>query len=444
MQDLLNFLDRSPSRYHAVANLCGELEAAGYVRLYEGQCQPIVPGGKYFVTRGGSALLAFRIPRADFTGFMISASHSDSPTFRIKENAELEGPETYVRLNTERYGGMLCAPWLDRPLTVAGQVMVKQGDDIQERLVYVDKDLLMIPNVAVHMNRDANNGFKYDAKCDMVPLMGMGLEKGAFRAAVAQAAGCRPEEILGTDLYLCLRQKALVWGAEDQFVSAQGLDDLQCAWGCFKGFLAAADSASVPVYALLDNEEIGSGTMQGAAGTFLVDWLDRICAALGRDRLPAIANSFLVSADNAHAVHPNHPEYHDAGHRPVMNGGVVIKHGVHYACGGAACAVFTALCQRAGTPVQHFANRSDLPGGGTLGLIASSHVSVHTVDVGLPQLAMHSCFETAGAEGHGLSHPGHDGLLRRLLPGGGRPVPSGLTAKPRRERETTLCGLTKR
>lgn len=259
MQDLLNFLNRSPSRYHAVDNLCGELEAAGYVRLYEGQCQPIVPGGKYFVTRGGSALLAFRIPRADFTGFMISASHSDSPTFRIKENAELEGPETYVRLNTERYGGMLCAPWLDRPLTVAGQVMVKQGDDIQEQLVYVDKDLLMIPNVAVHMNRDANNGFKYDAKCDMVPLMGMGLEKGTFRAAVAQAAGCRPEEILGTDLYLCLRQKALVWGAEDQFISAQGLDDLQCAWGCFKGFLAAADSASVPVYALLDNEEIGSG-----------------------------------------------------------------------------------------------------------------------------------------------------------------------------------------
>ena len=398
MQDLLNFLNRSPSRYHAVDNLCGELEAAGYVRLYEGQCQPIVPGGKYFVTRGGSALLAFRIPRADFTGFMISASHSDSPTFRIKENAELEGPETYVRLNTERYGGMLCAPWLDRPLTVAGQVMVKQGDDIQEQLVYVDKDLLMIPNVAVHMNRDANNGFKYDAKCDMVPLMGMGLEKGTFRAAVAQAAGCRPEEILGTDLYLCLRQKALVWGAEDQFVSAQGLDDLQCAWGCFKGFLAAADSASVPVYALLDNEEIGSGTMQGAAGTFLGDWLDRICAALGRDRLRTIANSFLVSADNAHAVHPNHPEYHDAGHRPVMNGGVVIKHGVHYACGGAACAVFTALCQRAGTPVQHFANRSDLPGGGTLGLIASSHVSVHTVDVGLPQLAMHSCFETAGVK----------------------------------------------
>ena len=401
MQDLLNFLDRSPSRYHAVANLCGELEAAGYVRLYEGQCQPIVPGGKYFVTRGGSALLAFRIPRADFTGFMISASHSDSPTFRIKENAELEGPETYVRLNTERYGGMLCAPWLDRPLTVAGQVMVKQGDDIQERLVYVDKDLLMIPNVAVHMNRDANNGFKYDAKCNMVPLMGMGLEKGAFRAAVAQAAGCRPEEILGTDLYLCLRQKALVWGAEDQFVSAQGLDDLQCAWGCFRGFMAAEESAGIPVFALLDNEEVGSLTKQGADGTFLADVIARVCGALGLDRAAATANSFMVSADNAHAVHPNHPEYHDATHRPAMNAGLVIKHGVRYATDGAAQAVFTALCRRAGVPVQHFSNRSDLAGGSTLGNISNAHVSVNTVDIGLAQLAMHSCFETAGVRDAG-------------------------------------------
>ena len=398
MDDLMSFLGRSPSRYHAVANLCEELEAAGYTRRTEGETRPMAPGGKYFVTRGGSALLAFRIPRADFTGFMISASHSDAPTFRIKENAELNGPEGYVRLNAERYGGMLCAPWLDRPLTVAGRALVKRGDTIQARLVYVDKDLLMIPSVAIHMNRNANDGFKYDPKCDMVPLMGINLEKGAFRAIVAQAAGCAAEDILGTDLYLCLRQKGLAWGAEDQFISAPGLDDLQCAWGCFRGFMAAEDSASVPIYALMDNEEVGSHTRQGAGGTFLIDWMKRVCGSMGRDWLSAVANSFLVSADNAHAVHPNHPEYADPTHRPVMNGGVVIKHGVRYATDGVACAVFSALCERAGVPTQHFANRSDLPGGGTLGLIANTHVSINAVDIGLAQLAMHSCFETAGAK----------------------------------------------
>ena len=398
MEDFLHFLNHSPSRYHAVANLCGELEAAGYTRLSEGETRSLAPGGKYFVARGGSSLLAFRIPRADFTGFMISASHSDSPTFRVKENAELNGPEGYVRLNTERYGGMLCAPWLDRPLTVAGRALVKCGDAIEARLVYVDRDLLMVPNLAIHMNRKANEGFAYDPKCDMVPLMGMNLEKGAFRAIVARTAGCKPEDVLGTDLYLCQRQRAVVWGAEDQFISAQGLDDLQCAWGCFRGFLAAEDSASVPLYVLMDNEEIGSGTKQGAGGTFLIDWIERICAGVGRERLSAVANSFLVSADNTHAVHPNHPEYADPTHRPAMNGGVVLKQGIRYTTDGVSQAIFAALCEKAGVPVQRFANRSDLPGGGTLGLIATAHVSVHAVDIGLAQLAMHSCFETAGAQ----------------------------------------------
>ena len=398
MKDLLTFIAESPSRFHAVENLGRELQAAGYTRLAESQTWLLSPGGKYYVTRNGSALLAFRVPRAEFAGFMMSASHSDAPTFHVKENAEISGPESYVRINTERYGGMLCAPWLDRPLTVAGRVLVQTADAIESRLVYVDKDLLLIPNVAVHMNRDANNGFKYDAKCDTIPLMGQGEEKGTFRSLAAQAAGCAPEDILGTDLYLCLRQRGLTWGANDEFISSPRLDDLQCAYGCFRGFLDAPDSASVPLYALLDNEEVGSLTKQGADGTFLSDTVDRICAAFGRERAAAVANSFLVSADNAHAVHPNHPEYHDATHRPVMNGGVVIKHGVRYATDGPAQAVFTALCKKAGVPVQHFSNRSDLAGGGTLGLIANAHVSMNTVDVGLAQLAMHSCFETAGAK----------------------------------------------
>ena len=199
MQDLLTFLGASPSRFHAVENLCHTLDGAGYTRLSEGRAWELAPGGKYYVTRNGSALLAFRIPRKDFTGFMISASHSDAPGFRVKENAELTGPDGYVRLNVERYGGMLCAPWLDRPLTVAGRVLVRTGDAIETRLVYVDKDLLLIPNVAVHMNRAANDGFKYDAKCDTIPLMGLEGTKGSFRAIVAKAADCKEEDILGTD-----------------------------------------------------------------------------------------------------------------------------------------------------------------------------------------------------------------------------------------------------
>lgn len=398
MNDLLTFIDQSPSPFHAVDTLAKTLSAAGYTRLSESSPWQLASGGKYFVTRNGSSLLAFRIPRADFTGFLFSASHSDAPTFRVKENAEMEGPDGYLRLNTEGYGGMLCAPWLDRPLTVAGRALVQKGDTIETRLVYVDRDLLMIPNVAIHMNREANNGYKYDLKCDMVPLLGLGKSKGAFKAAVAQAAACAPADILGWDLVLAPRQKGLIWGMENEFISSPRLDDLQCAYGCFQGFLTAADSDSVPVFALLDNEEVGSRTKQGADSTFLSDLVDRICAALGRDRATAVANSFLVSADNAHAVHPNHPEYADPTHRPAMNNGLVIKHGSRYATDGAAQAVFAALCRKAGVPVQQFFNRSDLAGGGTLGNIANAHVSMNTVDIGLPQLAMHSCFETAGVK----------------------------------------------
>lgn len=401
MNDLLAFLSMCPSRFHAVSHLGGKLEEAGYTRLSEGSSWSLASGGKYYVTRNGSALLAFRIPRADFSGFMISASHSDSPSFHVKENAELSSAGGYVRINTEGYGGMLCAPWFDRPLTVAGRVLVQTADAIETRLVYVDKNLLMIPSLARHLNKAANEGFKYDMKCDMIPLMGLNAEEGTFRSVVAGAAGCAAEDILGTDLYLCLREKGFIWGANSEFISAPALDDLQCAYGCFQGFMAAEDSASVPVFALLDNEEIGSCTKQGADGNFLDEVVTRICACMGRERASAVANSFMVSADNAQGIHPNHPELYDPTHHAVMNGGIVIKHGVRYATDGAAQAVFMALCKKAGIPVQHFSNRSDLPGGGTLGLISTSHISMNTVDIGLAQLAMHSCLETAGVQDTG-------------------------------------------
>lgn len=401
MDNVLTFLDNSPSRYHAVANLESALQTAGYTRLWEGEAWTLTPGRMYYVIRNDSALIAFRLPETDPPGFMITAAHSDSPSFRIKETAELEESDGYIRINTEPYGGTIRASWLDRPLTVAGRAMVRLAGNpgkIMPRLVYVDKDLLLIPHVAIHMNRDVNTGVAYDSKCDTIPLMGLGdSAKGAFRREVARAADCAPEDILGTDLVLCPRQKGLIWGANGEFISSPRLDDLQCAYGCFRGFMEATSHASCPVYALLDNEEVGNLTRQGADGTFLIDVLGRICTAWGRTLPAAAANSFMVSADNAHAVHPNHPEYADPAHRPRMNAGIVIKHGVRYATDSAAQAVFTAICEKVGVPVQHYFNRSDMAGGSTLGNVANSHVSLNTVDIGLPQLAMHSCFETAGS-----------------------------------------------
>ena len=397
-KELLTFLDESPSRFHAVANLGKMLEEAGYKRLSESYEWDLEEGGKYYVTRNGSALIAFRVPTASFKGFMMSASHSDSPSFHVKVNAEMTNADGYVRINTEKYGGCLITPWMDRPLTVSGRLLVETENGIETKLVYVDKDLLMIPNVAIHMNREVNDGFKYDPKCDSIPLFGLSESKGNFMKAVAEAAGVEEDAILGHDLFLCIRQKGFQWGSNDEFISSAALDDLQCAFGCYKGFVNAADSESVPMFVLFDNEEVGSSTKQGADGTFLEEVIEKICGAFGVEKASAAANSFMVSADNAHAVHPNHPEYADATHRPKMNGGIVIKHGTRYATDGASQAVFAAVCKKAGVPLQYFFNRSDLAGGGTLGNISIAHVSMNTVDIGLPQLAMHSSIETGGSK----------------------------------------------
>ena len=398
--ELIDFIARSPSPFHAVEQARRELEAAGYRPLHESEPWALAPGDRRYVTRGGASLIAFRVPEGRWRGFLLSASHSDSPTFQVKEQGELEGPEGYLRLNTERYGGMLCAPWLDRHLSAAGRVLVRTPAGAESRLVDVDRDLLLIPSVAIHMNREANNGFKYDPKTDLVPLFGTAEDKGRFRALVAQAAGAGEEDLLGMDLFLYLRQRGAIWGAGEAFVSAPRLDDLQCAFGCLRGFLGAGEGGSLPVYCLFDSEEVGSATRQGAGGDFLETVLKRLCGALGAEYPVAAANSFLVSADNAHAVHPNHPEYADPTHRPRLNGGVVIKHSAsqRYTTSAASQAVFVELCRRAGVPVQHFANRSDLPGGSTLGNIALGHVSLYSVDIGLAQLAMHSPYETAGVE----------------------------------------------
>ena len=395
INDLMSFLDASRSVYHATQNLVGMLADAGYTQLSEGEKWTLVPGGKYYLTRGGTALIAFRIPEGAVKGFVMSASHSDRPTFKVKENAELTG--TYTRLATEKYGGMLMGTWLDRPLSIAGRVVVETGNGVESKLVDIDRDLLLIPNVAIHMNRTANDGYKWNPAVDTLPLVGGGNSAGKLQKLLEKAAGGK---ILGHDLYLYIRQKATVWGVDKEFISSAALDDLECAWCCTQGFLEAEETASIPVLCVFDSEEVGSSSVQGAASDLLESVLSRICAALNLELPQMLAQSFLVSADNAHAVHPNHPEYADPNNAPVMNGGVVIKFNANlrYCTDGVSAAVFRKLCGAAKVPVQTYCNRADIPGGSTLGNISLSHVSVPTVDIGLPQLAMHSSYETAGVQ----------------------------------------------
>ncbi len=392
IEALKNFLDQSHSVFHAVAALTQQLESAGYTRLHEADDWQLAPGGKYYLTRGASAVIAFQIPENTPKGFLMSASHADRPTFKVKENPELVG--AYTRLAVERYGGMLIAPWLDRPLSVAGRVVVETENGVESRLVDIDRDLLLIPNVAIHMNRQANEGYKWNPAVDILPLMGGKDAAGKLLPLLEQQAGGK---LLGHDLYLYVRQKASVWGMDEEYISAPALDDLQCAWGCTQGFLRSRGSESIGVLCVFDSEEVGSSSLQGAASNLLEGVLQRICNALGMDYHRALAQSFMISADNAHALHPNHPELSDASNAPVPGGGVVIKYNANqrYTTDGTSAAVMRRACQKAGVPVQTYCNRADMPGGSTLGNISLGHVSVPSVDIGLAQLAMHSCYETA-------------------------------------------------
>ena len=393
INSLKSFLDGAKSVYHAVAQLKDRLEGEGYQYLSESAPWDVEAGGKYFLTRGGTALIAFRVPEDTPVGFMMSASHSDRPTFKLKENGELTG--TYTRLATEKYGGMLMAPWLDRPLSLAGRVLVETEDGVESRLVDIDRDLLLIPNVAIHMNRKANDGYCFNPAVDTLPLLGGKDAAGKLQTLLEEAAGGK---VLGHDLYLYVRQKASIWGLEEEFISSAALDDLECVWCCAEGFLNAEESSSVPVLCVFDSEEVGSSSLQGAASDLLENTLERLCRVMGWDKAQMLSQSFMVSADNAHSIHPNHPELADANNAPVMNRGVVVKFNANqrYTTDGMSAAVFRKVCLKAEVPVQTYCNRADMPGGSTLGNISLSHVSVPSVDVGLAQLAMHSCYETAG------------------------------------------------
>ena len=396
MNELINalrdFLDASHIMYHAQNYLVETLKAEGYARLPENESWILVPGGKYYVSRGGAAVIAFRVPVNPPRGFMLSASHCDHPGFKVKENFELAG--VYSRMAVERYGGTLLFTWLDRPLSIAGRVTVETEDGIASRLIDIDKDLLLIPNVAIHMNRQVNDGYKWNPAVDMLPLVGSKEAAGRLQQLLEQEAGGK---ILGHDLFLYPRQKSTVWGVADEFVSSTVLDDLECAWGCTQGFLNAQEAASVPVLCVFDSEEVGSGSVQGAASMLLPDVLRRICDSCHWNLDQMLAQSFMISADNAHAIHPNHPELADPTNAPVLGQGIVLKHNANlmYCTDGVSASVFRKVCSKAGAKVQTYYNRADIPGGSTLGRISLGKVSVLTADIGLPQLAMHSCYETA-------------------------------------------------
>ena len=391
IQSLCDFLNHSHSSFHAVAWLENLLKNEGYVRLWETGDWDLTPGGKYYLIRGGTAILAFRIPAETPAGFLLSAAHSDRPCFKVKENFELTGP--YTRMAVERYGGQLLFTWPDRPLSLAGRVMVETDAGLESRLVDIDRDLLLIPNVAIHMNRQVNDGYKWNPAVDMLPLLGGKETAGKLAALLEEASGGK---ILGHDLFLYVREQAKVWGVDNEFLSSAALDDLECAWGCTQGFLKADTTGFIPMVCIFDNEEVGSSSRQGACSTLLSDTLERICDSCGWNRKQLLARSFMVSADNGHALHPNHPELSDATNAPTLGGGVVIKFNatLKYCTDGLSAAIFRKVCEKAGVKHQTYFNRADIAGGSTLGNLSQQKVSIPTVDIGLAQLAMHSCYET--------------------------------------------------
>lgn len=402
-EELFTFIRISPTAFHATACMKGILEQNGFLELFEGKRWQLQPGGSYFVTRNDSSLIAFTIPgnAGKQTPCRIMASHSDSPAFKIKEYPEILSGGAYTSLNVEKYGGMLMAPWFDRPLSVAGRLICEEDGHLRSVLVNENRDLILIPNLAIHMNRKANDGYSYNPQKDMLPLFALDDEKADLLTVVAENANINPKSILGHDLFLYNRQQGTIWGKNREFISAPRLDDLQCAFASLIGFLSAKKQNAIAVHCVFDNEEVGSTTKQGAASTFLSDTLQRLYKNLGgdfEDYLIALSDSFMISADNAHAVHPNHADLSDPVNRPLLNHGLVLKFNANqkYCTDAVSAAVFRQICKKAGIPYQTFTNRSDMAGGSTLGNISNTKVAVRTADIGLPQLAMHSPYETAG------------------------------------------------
>ncbi len=425
VKELMEFLDSGLSSYHVVGNIKSRLLEAGFGELSESGEWKLGRGGAYYCVRNDSSVIAFRVPGVDvdeIKGFHIFAAHSDSLAFKIKENPEIKKENYYVNINVEKYGGMILSTWLDRPLTVAGRVFVERDGGLVSYPVRLKDNFCMIPNLAIHLNREINENASYKVQSDMLPLVtlmqseegGKGSENGGNAAQsptlngyVAEALSRQygenyeGKDILASDLYVVNSQKSVLAGACDEFIMSARFDDLGCVFAGLKGMLDAKAANYIDVFAVFDNEEVGSLTRQGADSTFLRDTLDNIAEALGATG--AIyrrwkADSFMLSADNAHACHPNFASKYDLVNKPYINKGVVLKHhgGQKYATDAYSAAYLRRLCRQNDIALQDYSNNSDIAGGSTLGNIAMAQVSMPTADIGLAQLAMHSAYETAG------------------------------------------------
>ena len=406
--EMLSFIQNSPSVYHVADNILQACVQQGFVPLKEQEEWKLQPGGKYIVLRNGSAILAFALPDKkanEIKGFHITASHGDSPGFKVKENPEIHVEEQYTKWNTEGYGGMLISTWFDRPLSAAGRVFYSENGKISSKLIDLQESIGVIPSLAIHMNRNANQGIEYHLQKDTLPLI-CSFEKDAFMKILAEKAELSQDAILDYDLFLYVKQEGMHVGLHQEWVLSPKLDDLQCVYAAMKAFLAVSPAEYINMLAVFDNEEVGSGSAQGADSDFLENACRRIAQCLvGTDSVYErwLADSFLLSCDNAHGVHPNFPEMSDATNRPYLNGGLVLKYqgGLKYTTDGYSGAKVKQWCRQAQVPYQTYANRSDLPGGSTLGHIALSHTSIAAADIGIVQLGMHSAVETAGVKDTG-------------------------------------------
>lgn len=415
---LLKFLDASPVNFLAARNIACELEQNGYRRLDPQQpLGELKAGDKVYVTKNDSSVYAFHLGRKPLaeTGFHMICAHSDSPTFRVKPHAEMTGEGGLVRLNTEVYGGPILSTWFDRPLTLTGRVIVRGKDAMspETMLMHVRRPLLQISNLAIHFNRQVNDGVKLSKQKDMLPLLGLindELEQGnlLMNVIVEELSKQRPvshEDILDFDLYLADTQPACTFGVHDEFISSGRLDDLSMCFAGLEALIAAPESDTTQVLAIFDNEETGSQTKQGAGSPFLASMLMRIArqqSGTEEAYWQAVERAFMISADNAHAFHPNYAEKYDPTNHPMLGGGPAIKFNASqkYASDAVSAAIFAEICRKAGVPCQRFVNHSDVAGGSTLGNILASTVPLRGVDMGNAILGMHSCRETGSVADH--------------------------------------------
>lgn len=400
IKEVINFIDKSPTMYHAVSNVSAELEEDGYIELYESNDWRLENGGKYYVKRM-SSVIAFSIPKKvdKNSGYMIISSHSDSPCFKIKPNSEISVEDKYKKLNVEKYGGMIYSSWLDRPLSVAGRLTIKTETGVETKLIDFDRDLITIPNPAIHLNHKINSGYTYDVQKDLLPLYS-NKNDSSFEDDLASESNIDKNDIWGSDLFVYNRNRGTIFGRDNEFFSAPRIDNLECAYLSLKAFMKPNNT--IPkVLCVFDNEEVGSGTKQGAKSTFLYDCLLRISEGFNEKYskyLMRLASSFMLSADNGHALHPNFQELSCPTNRPFLNGGVLIKYNASqkYTTDSVSEAIFKRICIEDNIKYQEYVNRSNLAGGSTLGNLLSEKVSINTIDIGVPQLSMHSAYETAG------------------------------------------------